>query len=56
MVTATIRNAETHLTIKRNNNRVGGDNYFNSINEEKLEKKRPNVYFKCFNIAKTSTA
>ena len=37
MVNVTIRNVETHLTIKRNNNCVGGDNYFNSINEEKLK-------------------
>ena len=58
MVNATIRNVETHLTIKRNNSRVGGDNYFNSMNEEKLKENinRPNVNFKCFNIADTSTA
>ena len=57
MVNATIRNVETHLTIKRNNSRVGGDNYFNSMNEEKLKENinRPNVNFKCFNIADTST-
>ena len=58
MVNATIRNVEAHLTIKRNNSRVGGDNYFNSMNEEKLKENinRPNVNFKCFNIANTSTA
>ena len=37
MVNVTIRNVETHLTIKRNNKCVGGDNYFNSINKEKLK-------------------